>query len=284
MNESSVEVITQEELDHNIRDICLAAEKYCSLYSRGLLAEEDRRFRIIDALNDGLWGFLRNKHLSLRIAAGDWPAFLNAVRAWRKDGDVRRLQVCSWLFFDRTDRDRNICCGDEASVHDKIRILTLLDACHVPIEYFRPVPDGIACPDYHPGHFPNEIIIGYEIWEQDSGLAQGNYRIGETKTLIDHHGLKTVIQISLYTPESEQNRFHESDFEGTGTVEGYTSSRPRQIKVYLNRKKGKISFLKFLVENDDCLNFPLWQEYLEDRAGIHKLYEKIIEDLIADYT
>ena len=280
MNESVAEVISQEETDAVIRGIHEVTESACMRYARGLITEEDRFSFIAEAVDREIRSFLENKRLHLCVSARDWPGFLAEIRAWEKDGDDRRLQACSWLFSGPatgTDsRQRK-----EAAVSDKAKVLKLLEACHVPIEYYRPVPEGIKCPDEHQGHFPNEYYIGDEIWEEDGGLARGDYRIGETKTLIDHYGLKTVIRIEQHFTEAEKNRYHDADYEGTGTIEGYTSSRPRPIKVYLNRAGDRIRFLKLLKQNDDYqLSFPLWDAYCRDRSEIREIHDRIIRDLI----
>ena len=226
MNESAVRVITREEMDTFLADIRHAAGRICGMYARGLLVEEEMRSRFSRLLLNDIPDFMDSKSLRLRVSARDWPVFLSAVSTWRSDGLEHHLRACSWLFFFRADENRGIRYGDEASVDDNLQVLRLLDACRIPVEYYRPVPEGIICPDLHPAHFPGEYFVGFEIWNQDGGLSRGDCRIGETKTLVDHHGLKAVIRIEEHTPEAEQDRCHDADYVGSGTIEGYTSSRP----------------------------------------------------------
>ena len=285
MIETPVHVISPEEADLLIADIHSEAAHACALYDCGLLSREDRFSRVSLMIFDSLEQFLRKKNLRVRIAAGDWPVLDEAVTAWRKDGDPERLRACRWLFFPDNDESRGIHFGDEASVTDKARLLGILDACYIPFGFYRPVPEGIPCPDEHPGHFPNEIVVGFGIWEQDAGLVSGDFRIGEEKTLVDRHGLKTVFTILEHTPEGKTGRFHDGNFIGSGTVEGYTSSRPRKIRIYINYRQKRIDFLKFLMENDDYgLDFPLWRKYREDRAEITAVCNRAVQDMIEAYS
>lgn len=105
-------------------------------------------------------------------------------------------------------------------------------------------------------------------------------------TLIDHYSLKTILQIHQHTIESEKNRYHDFDYAGTGTIEGYTSARPRDMKIYLNKHKNQISGLKLFMDNDDYevyYSYPLWEKYREFSAEVNKIQDKIIKDLIADH-
>ena len=283
MNESSARVISGQEANQVIQEIQTETGRYCRMFSRGLLRENDLFGKVSDTLIRVIPAFLERNHLRLRIASRDWPAFLDAVIAWRKDGDVRHLRACSWLTFFSSDEERGILFGEEASAFDKGRLLTLFDALHIPVEYYRPVPEGINCPDEYPGHFSSEYFIGDNIWEEDGGLGQGNFTVGETKTLIDHYGLKTVIRIEQHIPESGKSPRCGFDFVGSGTIEGYTSARSREIKVYI--LKGRVSCLQFFKGNDDMeIRFPLWEDYRKDRLKTHQIHEQIIMDLIKEHN
>lgn len=286
MKETAVETVSREEIENIADEIRGAAKRFCGMYARGLLQEEDRDSRISEVLSDRINSFFDRKSLRLCVKAEDWTDFAGAVSRWKEDGSAEHLRACPWLFYFRENEALGICYGDEAAVTDKIRILQLLEACRIPVEYYRPVPAGIVCPDEHPGHFPNEYVIGFEIWEQDEGLVRGDCRIGEEVTLIDHHGLKTVIRIEEHYTEAEKVRCHDdADYAGTGTIEGYTTERPRKIRIYISRKSDRIFCLAFLRENDDyAMNFPLWEEYRRDRLEIRKIDEKIIRDLVDEHT
>ena len=142
MSETVAGVISREEIDAAIRRVHEAVETACARYACGFITEESRFGFAAEALRQGTGVFLSLKGLRLRVSARDWPVFLAGIRAWEKDGDENRLQACSWLYF--------ISNGKEAAVSDKVKVLNLLDACRVPIEYYRPVPEGIICPDEYP--------------------------------------------------------------------------------------------------------------------------------------
>ena len=287
MKETDIETVSLEEIEDVATEIHGVAQRCCDMYARGLLQEEERDSRIAAALSGGFNSYLDRKSLRLRIEAEDWPTFASALSRWKEKGGAGNLQCCPWLFYFREDEELGIRYGEEAALPDKIRIMQLLEACRIPVEAFRPVPAGIPCPDEHPGHHPNEYVIGFEIWEQDGGLAGGDFRPGEEITLTDRYGLKTVIRIEEhYTTEAEKDRRHDdADYAGTGTIEGYTTERPRKIRVYISRKNDRIFCLAFFKENDDyALRFPLWEEYRKDRDEIRKIHEKIIRDLVDEYT
>ena len=284
MKESNEEMLSRQETDEVIADIQQAAERIRSMIQRGLLSEEDTRTRTVDILENSLFRFLGEKRLAVHIRARDWADFRNAVCAWREDHEEQHLRVCPWLCIELRGRVKGdfttVYRGEEAAVSDKVNVLRLLEACHVPIEFFRPVPEGIIRPDDHPAHFPGEYVIGWNIWEADDDLAQGKWKAGETITLTDHYGLKTVMQIDRVFTETDKKHSCDADYIGTGTIEGYTSPRPREIKVFV--EDGKIDSLTFFRGNDDNIDFPLWKAYTEDRAEIYRIYEKIIRDLTGE--
>ena len=285
MIETPVQVISREEADRFTGDVRSAAARLCAVYDRGLISRDDLLSRVSGLVFENLEQFLQKKNLRIRIAAGDWPAFAEAAGAWRKSGGPGRLQACSWLFSPDNDESRGIHTGDEASVYDKALVLGILDAFRIPVGLYRPVPEGIPCPDEHPGHFPNEYIVGFGIWEQDAGLASGDFRTGKEKILTDRHGLKTVIRILEYTPAGMAGLWGGGYYTGSGTVEGYTSSRPREIRIYPDRKRKKIDCLKFFKEDDDYrLDFPLWKKYREDRAEIAAVRSRSVLDIVKEYS
>ena len=121
------------------------------------------------------------------------------------------------------------------------------------------IPDGIISPDDHPGHFPCEIVVGWDIWEDDGGLTRESFQFGDGITLIDHHGLKAQIKVT----EKYERRFY-TVFVGLGTIEGYTASEPKIIKIEI--ENGRVHSLSFIQDGNDHAafnSFPLWQEALE---------------------
>ena len=284
MNESMNEVLSGQETDDQITGIHQATERIRKTFRRGILSEDEINRRTAEVLDEDVLGFLKKKNLCLQIKSRDWLDFLNAVHAWKTDHEDQHLRVCPWLYCEKRGPVRGdftaVCRGEEATVSDKANVLRFLEACHVPVEYFRPVPEGVVCPDDHPAHFPGEYVIGWNIWEADNEPAQGKWRPGETRTLVDHHGLKTVMRIDQVFEEDEKKHSGDADCTGTGTIEGYTSSRPREIKVFM--EDGRVDYLTFFRGNDDNIDFPLWRPYYKDREEIRRIREKMIRDLIND--
>lgn len=174
VNELSKGILSRDEIDRVIQDAHEQIGKLSRNYRMGLLTEQDVQQRVRYVFHEVFDHFLDERGVRICVAAKDWNVFSTAVREWKKDGKEYHLQACSWLQFSRDDEAKGFKYGDEAAVADKVLLLEMLEAFHVPIEYYRPVPDGIICPDIHPAHFPGEYWIGEDIWEQDGGLCQGN--------------------------------------------------------------------------------------------------------------
>lgn len=143
---------------------------------------------------------------------------------------------------------------------------------------FPPMPNSVISPDDHPGHFPSDVIVGFHIWEDDGGLLGENFKLGDSITLTDHHGLKAQIQVMEQLPRARRDH---AEFVGIGTIEGYTASELKEIKIEV--VNGHIHALLFTQDSDDYAafnRFPLWQEALECRRKGVELWESVISDLM----
>ena len=290
MNIASCNIHSPSEWESMIAEIRESIRRPCCMYHRGLLAGDDRDRRVDEIISKAINPYRESVYsdiLKIRIAASDWACFIREISDWKEDHNDAHLEHYSWLSYDRDIEEKNIRHGDEATVSDKKCLLKLFSTFHTPLEYYRPVPADIIRPDIylsHDNHWPFYWFVGFGIWEKDEGLAHGIYQIGETKTLVDHCGLKATIRIDRHIREDEKSRYLDCDYIGTGTIEGYTSSRKREIKIYLDRKNNRIGSLLFRAGDDDhWTEYPMWKPYCEDRAEISRIYQQIIADNIADY-
>ena len=279
MREAPVSVILPEEIDGNIKRAGERLARLRGAYRCGLLSGQQLRDEAALVFEEGFESFLADKRLRLRVAPGDWPVFAGALNAWKSDRQEAHLRACSWLYFFVGNEAKDIRFRDEAAAADKAGVLRLMEAFRVPAEYFRPVPEGIVCPDERPAHFPSEFIVGDRIWVNDESLAQGRCGPGEEITLVDHHGLKTELRIGRRIPDAEKSSRQDADYLCTGSVGGYTSARKRKIRVYI--RDGRVSSLRFFKESDDyAVDCPLWREYRKDRDEIAGIRERIIDGMI----
>ena len=95
IKESIEEVLSRQETDDQITGIHQAMMRIRRTFQRGIWSEDEMNRRVAEILNEGVFRFLENKKLRLRIKARDWPDFLNAVHAWREDHEDQHLRVCS---------------------------------------------------------------------------------------------------------------------------------------------------------------------------------------------
>lgn len=143
----------------------------------------------------------------------------------------------------------------------------------------EPLPEDLIRPDYHAGHFPDDLIIGWDIWgalQNPQVMLDNAVHLKTPITLIDHHGLKTKV-------EGLQNH-KGSTYIGFGTIEGYTSARPREIQITTG-PKGQIRCLSTKQGKDDVnvfQRFPLWQEYHRKMQELAGQGEDIITQLISE--
>lgn len=148
---------------------------------------------------------------------------------------------------------------------------------------FPPIPDGVITPDDHPGHFPNEVVVGFDIWEGGGDLLSESFKLGDSIILTDHHGLKAQIQITEHLKSDRKSGDHHT-FSGLGTIEGYTASNSKKIRISV--RNGQLHFLSFIQDNDDHTvfnSFPLWQEALAYRREFSEMREKSISDLMQHF-
>lgn len=283
------ELIPPEALSANINAQYERLREVCRRWKRGLLSEDEVRRELDDAIYRGHTEFIRDHRLRERLnwsEPGPWERFCEDLRLWKdgkapcsKAGDV-------WLTYKPDPDADKPAAAQEASCADKSSFFELMEAFHIPAEYYRPAPDGTVFPDRYPGRRHSDLVVGFYIWTDDGGLLSPEFRLGDTIVLTDHHGLKSVIKVTeRLTPQDEE---HEQglamDFTGTGIIEGYTTARERQIFIYVY--KGKIASLHTKRDLDDekvLEDFPLWNDVNAFYEAKNRMREEIREDLLRSF-
>lgn len=112
----------------------------------------------------------------------------------------------------------------------------------------------------------------------DSGLYTCNNPIDKQFVLTDKTGLKAYIAVNRPAKKDELHNLMATAFVGTGTIDGYTSSRAREI--YISIKEQQTVWFWFSVGSDDLdvlHHFPLWDSY---NAFETERQEKIHEHIL----
>lgn len=179
-------------------------------------------------------------------------------------------QAARGTLTERELRDRIMALLFE-SFQSSLTERELKDLFGIPSAYFAPLPAGAVRSDAHAGHFPEQVCIGWSIWPDDGGLLKADFRLGETVTLTDHHGLHAVIRIDARDGAA---------FLGTGTVEGYTTARPREIRIETDGQ-GVRALTFFTDENDRAAyeSFPLWREAVEHQRALTRILDSVLDRL-----
>lgn len=263
--------ILKSELSANIESSYNNFRKICRHFQGGLLIESEVQSCFMHEFNNGFYKFLAEKCVFFHFDSESYSRFLDDFECWQSGRQLSSIIEKPWLYY-ASASSRFEC---EASDSDRISFFELMKAFRVPPHYFRPIPDGIIVPDDHPGHFPSDTVVGYYIWEDDGGLLNENFKLGDRIILTDHYGLKAQIQVTERLTHG---------FAGFGSIEGYTSSAPKKINIEIH--DGRICRLLFTGDRDDYdafNSFPLWQDALEYRHMAIESKENVISDLMQHF-
>jgi len=252
---------------------------------------------------DGLFG--PKDALVRRTARGMWSRFTDDYNLWRSGGSPCSLIGDPWLSYkDFEGPAAGFFRGDEVSPAIKEQFFKMMDAFCLSFSYYLPYPSDMILNHTRYAHHPMCTRIGFDIWEDDGGLLSKGFQLGSTVTLTDCYGLKSVIKILDHQTSHEDveekryyahafndywgfTRCHESFF-GYGHIEGYTSTKDREIDIAV--VDGRIFSLYTVMLDEGDLNaaysFPLWEEHnsfkgflrAKQREAIRRLTFRFIGD------
>ena len=278
------ETISKEALEKNIVDRYKEIEESCEAFKSGTIDKESLRYRCGWAFNGGFTDFLKENNLKLITPSiiSRWERFEDDYFQWKNGEQIYSTKGEIWLKYLRNESN-GTKAGEEASYLDKEHVFSLMEAFGVPLEYYKPAPEGTAFSMRLFTRFYPELIVGYgDYWVDDGGLLSKDFQIGSEVTLKNRNGLKAIIKITEHlTAEDKRKRRSYSDYIGIGHIEGYTTDRDREIEISVHN--GSISGLFTRIDNDDrdvFNSFPLWQDELLYNFEYNKTYWNIVENLI----
>lgn len=187
-----------------------------------------------------------------------------------------------YLSYLDDDLNQGIKAGDEASDRDKVHFFQLMETFMIPPEYFEPLPEESPKPqkrDYPSGTLDNYTRITFKCTEDQDLLVDREKAIGKTYTLIDQNGLKAEIEVIEILEDNKKDNDADSSLRAFGTIEGYTSSRKREIEVALFDNTAEIHLITLISRDDkEALDMhPLWEGYREHLRKKNLIYESVIE-------
>ena len=258
----------------NNKDFLEEIEKIQKSYKRGMLSDSEVKTWIDNTIIDAFKEFYSHGRFERHIDHNSFNRFTDDYKMWKDQDKPCSLTGTPWLI------DKYEDC--EASYEKKKEFFEIIDMFHIPITYFEPIPAEVVRPDCYPGHYPGEIIVGWEIWKSDEKLFLNELKPGSVVELTDHRGFKSVLRIVKHNREEDKNRQNgEYDYLAMGTLEGYTSSRERKVRVYV--RDGKISHLTTVRDNDDFeafLDFPLWKDYHSYTNIKERIRQEVINKIL----
>lgn len=261
-----------------------------SAWNRGLLTQFDVRESLARMIDDEFKSLFKQHRIIKHLGPKNkdcWERFYDDYRMWERGEEPCSTKGNMWLTYMRPTSSCNGDGDNEASPKDKICYFEIMKFFHIPTEVFCPPPKGVICPDVRLGHYPDNIVIGTDIWGDSKELLSDGFELGNEITLTDHLGLKTVMKITNHISLREkENSMWKKDYDyvGEGTIEGYTSRREREIKIYIYN--GRVSSLLTITGPDDVEEFnkyPLWKEFRNWQQEIFLSWEKVYDNLWGCY-
>lgn len=274
-------ILTEEMVKEHIENQYSEFRSVCKkLHRRGMMTEDNVRGEFINGFKSGFLDYIRDKGFRLSINAAGWTRFLEDYQLWDKGELPASTSGKAWLRYENS----------EATPLDRRFFFELMAAFNVPMNYFEPLRDGAYHDDYRLGHFPGEMIIGHNIWEDDGGLLSDDFRLGSTINLTDHYGLKSIITVNEFVPrktlgENDEWVIRYEYYEGYGTIEGYTKPEGSCLELYT--WYGKLNSIGFYPDEEDWKahnSFPLWKEQIEHEEKWRRIYDNTIDGLIRRFV
>ncbi len=281
------ESITEKVFEDNIVECRKQFEEFRNKYLEGTLSAADLRKRFTGIFIKGFEEFAYKNNLNLirPSVKNRWERFEYDYYLWKNGQHPCSRKGDIWMKYS-FDSDGVVHAGDEVSYIDKERFFSLMEAFRVPVDYYKPAPEDTVFSSMHLGRFPHEMDVGgTDYWLDDGGLLSKDFQSGSLITLTDRYGLKAVIKnIERISPEEKKKRRLDYDYIGNGHIEGYTSSRDRNIGI--DMYKGKIYKLYTEIDDDDrevFYSFPLWQTELQyNRESLKRTWD-VVDNLLKEY-
>ena len=275
-------VLTDERLTAHIDDLYGHFRKLSQMVRRGFMTQEERQTKMEAALFDAFRMFLWRNGLLLRIGNASWAAFSEDHKLWKTGKAPDSAADQPWLLY-RRDEDKGLPEA-EALPEDRAGFFRLMEALHLPEAYFKPVPEDVISPEWIPGHYPDQWLIGNaegDYWTDDGGLLKAADPVGQAFILTDRLGLKTCLTIDEVKPDSYNPAV--TIYKGKGMVEGYFAPEAREIS--LTVRDGRIIYLSaFKVFSEDTVFFEeffLWDRYNRYMKKSRGLWDEALTSLIS---
>ena len=266
-------VLTEEMIKDHIEKQYDILRKTCKNAHRGLITDQDLQRSFKEVFYRGFIKYAEDKGFRLSINTAGWIRFTEDYQLWKTGELPVSAGGKAWLLY----------AEKEVAPEDRSFFFELMEAFGVPVKYYEPLRDGAYHDDYKFGHYPGEMIIGHNIWEDDGGLLSDDFKLGSSIKLTDHYGLKSNIVVNEFVPHKEcdgEVSYYEY-FKGHGTIEGYTKPEGSDLELY--PYEGKLSHIIFYPNEEDWNahnSFHLWKEQIEHERQWKKIYDETVAGLI----
>ena len=268
-------ILSEAEVNENIEKSLRTIRKIGLHWSRGRLTDREARDAADNSLRKGFVDFLSDRGLRYRFDSRKYSAFLEDLEHFESCGQPLAEVSAPWLTSPGpSGRDHR----EPAAPADRAAFFRLLKAFHIPSVWFLPPPDDTPCPRSSTRYLPGDRLYVCEQWT-DGSVGDRDLAPGERIVLTNRYGQKADILITGKIPPDASPGTDR--YSGTGVIEGYTSSREREI--FVSVREGQVSCLTTVTDLDDLNAFsvyPLWQEIFAHRRRAQEVWESVLNDLI----
>lgn len=267
------EAISDSDLNTHIEKSYSSFRAICKSYRTEYYMSDDDRYGLFrKEFQEGFYDYLSRKRVYTKFSDSSWIRFLEDYSLWYDGKQPCSLLGGAWLVY----KD-----SEEVSVLDKNSFFKLMEAYSIPPSYFKPIPDSCVKPKNHFNMYGNGIsgTVRFDLAD-DGGMYSCDSPIDKDFILTDENGLKAVIFIERTGKKDEIHDHMDPQYVGHGTIEGYTSSRIREI--YISERKDNTIWFWISVGNDDLdvlRHYPLWDSYNAFEADWQKRSHEHIQGL-----
>ena len=249
-------------------------------HQQGVLDESALKEKLRKVYSDAFEDFGYYGHMSNYLLGSGQECYLRFIddyRLWNKGEKPCSKEGKPWLYYNKDEEiPEGIKRKDEASYLDKMQFFKLMEAFRMPVERYRPAPK--SSPRHQRGFFDKDMVTVF--WKDDEGISSDDMRIGDEITLTDRSGIKATFKV-MEQRSMTMYGIKYCDYVGIGTIEGYTTSREREILIAF--KDDKVDILSTIADDDDMKlfnSYPLWKEYFEYVDDIHRIHDAALSSLL----